>query len=155
MGHKYNVDLNAGTVQLCLYKPGNKEWMKHYSIAKTIVPWAIEWLYYYEIWQITGDWQGGGAHPTPKACRNSDKYKEKIEDNEYLDFIVKSTESQIDNLSVFLEMVERDNDCIDEAKSKSDAINEEQYVCDSLTRISENLTQIKLSLPFDASEKEN
>ena len=84
-----------------------------------------------------------------------EKHKEKIEDNEYLDFIVKSTESQIDNLSVFLEMVERDNDCIDEAKSKSDAINEEQYVYDSLTRISENLTQIKLSLPFDASEKEN
>ena len=84
-----------------------------------------------------------------------EKHKEKIEDNEYLDFIVKSTESQIDNLSVFLEMVERDNDCIDEAKSKSDAVNEEQYVYDSLTRISENLTQIKLSLPFDASEKEN
>ena len=52
-------------------------------------------------------------------------------------------------------MVERDNDLVDESKSKSDAINEEQYVCDSLTRISENLTQIKLSLPFDASEKEN
>lgn len=84
-----------------------------------------------------------------------EKYKEKIEDNEYLDFIVKSTESQIDNLSVFLNMVERDDDCSCEEKSKSDAINEEQYVCDSLTRISENLTQIKLSLPFDASEKEN
>lgn len=84
-----------------------------------------------------------------------EKHKERIEDNEYLDFIVKSTESQIDNLSVFLEMVERDNDRVDESKSKSDAINEEQYVCDSITHISENLTQIKLSLPFDASEKEN
>lgn len=83
-----------------------------------------------------------------------EKHKERIEDNEYLDFIVKSTESQIDNLSVFLNMVERDNDCAGEAKYKSDAINEEQYVYDSLTRISENLTQIKLSLPFDASEKE-
>ena len=84
-----------------------------------------------------------------------EKHKENIEDNEYLDFIVKSTESQIDNISIFLDMVERDNDCSGEAKYKSDAINEEQYVCDSLTRISENLTQIKLSLPFDASEKEN
>lgn len=79
--HKYGVDLDAGTIQLCLYKPGNKEWLKHYSIAKTIVPWAIEWLYYYEIWQITGEWQGGGTHPTPKACRNSDKYKEKSVDS--------------------------------------------------------------------------
>lgn len=84
-----------------------------------------------------------------------EKHKEMIENNEYLDFIVKSTASQIDNLSVFLDMVEQDNDRVDESKSKSDAINEEQYVCDSLTRISENLTQIKLSLPFDASEKEN
>ena len=57
-----------------------------------------------------------------------EKHKEKIEDNEYLDFIVKSTESQIDNLSVFLDMVERDNDCNDEAKSKSDAIDDEQYI---------------------------
>ena len=87
--------------------------------------------------------------------RIREKHKEKIEDNEYLDFIVKSTESQIDNLSVFLDMVERDNDRVDESKSKSDVVNEEQYVYDSLTRISENLTQIKLSLPFDASEKEN
>lgn len=84
-----------------------------------------------------------------------EKHKEKIEDNEYLDFIVKSTESQIDNLSIFLEMVERDNDYAGISESKSDAINEEQYVYNSLTRISENLTQIKLSLPFDASEKEN
>ena len=84
-----------------------------------------------------------------------EKHKEKIEDNEYLDFIVKSTESQIDNLYIFLEMVERDNDYAGISESKSDAINEEQYVYNSLTRISENLTQIKLSLPFDASEKEN
>lgn len=79
--HKYNVDFNKGNVQLCLYKPGNNEWLKNYSIAKTIVPWAIEWLYYYEIWQITGEWQGGGDHPTSKACHNSDKYYEKTDKN--------------------------------------------------------------------------
>ena len=28
-----------------------------------------------------GEWQGGGTHPIPKACRNSDKYKEKVEEN--------------------------------------------------------------------------
>lgn len=78
--HKYNADLQEGIVQLCLFKPANKEWVKHYSIATTIVPWAIEWLYYYEIWQITGEWQGGGTHPTLKVCRNSDKYREKDEE---------------------------------------------------------------------------
>lgn len=84
-----------------------------------------------------------------------EKHKERIEDNEYLDFIVKSTASQIDNLSVFLEMIERDDNYAGISKYKSDVVNEEQYVFNSLTRISENLTQIKLSLPFDASEKEN
>lgn len=61
--HKYGVDLEKGTVQLCLYVPHRKEWMKSSSIATTIVPWAIEWLYYYEMWQITGKWLGGGEHP--------------------------------------------------------------------------------------------
>ena len=23
--------------------------------------WAIEWLYHYELWLITGDWLGGGT----------------------------------------------------------------------------------------------
>lgn len=76
--HHYHVDEKEKTVELCLFKPKFKEWMKHYPISKTIIPWAIEWLYYYEIWCITGEWQGGGAHPTPKACQNSGKYQEKF-----------------------------------------------------------------------------
>lgn len=52
--------------------------MKHYPISRTIIPWAIEWLYYYEIWCVTGEWQGGGAHPTAKACQNSKQYQEKF-----------------------------------------------------------------------------
>lgn len=61
--HNYGVDFNKGKIRLCLYTPGRKEWTSNSSIAKTIVPWAIEWLYFYEIWQITGNWQGGGNHP--------------------------------------------------------------------------------------------
>lgn len=41
-------------------------------IADTYIPWAIEWLYYYEIWLVTGEWCGGGIHPTtakPKSER--------------------------------------------------------------------------------------
>ena len=30
------------------------------SISSTIIPWTSEWLYYYEIWLINGDWLGGG-----------------------------------------------------------------------------------------------
>lgn len=33
------------------------------GIANTIIPWTIEWLYYYELWLATGEWLGGGDHP--------------------------------------------------------------------------------------------
>jgi hypothetical protein len=49
--------------QLCLYYPKNNEWNGNMYIAETIVPWASEWLYFYENWLITGEWHGGGVHP--------------------------------------------------------------------------------------------
>jgi len=33
------------------------------SIASTILPWASEWLFHYEIWRATGEWTGGGREP--------------------------------------------------------------------------------------------
>ncbi|WP_286433610.1 hypothetical protein [Myroides odoratimimus] len=47
--------------RLCLYYPDGKEWNSSKSIAQTIMIWAIEWLYHYEIWLITGEWHGGGV----------------------------------------------------------------------------------------------
>ncbi len=32
-------------------------------IATTVIPWLLEWLVYYEAWQATGEWLGGGEHP--------------------------------------------------------------------------------------------
>lgn len=52
------VDVNHENVQICLYYPKYKEWDKSMYIASTIIPWAIEWLYYYELWRITGKWLG-------------------------------------------------------------------------------------------------
>lgn len=48
--------------RLCLYYPKAKEWNNTKTIASTIIPWAIEWLYHYETWLITGEWTGGGIH---------------------------------------------------------------------------------------------
>ena len=49
--------------RLCLYYPrGGREWNESMSIARTIVPWASEWLFFYELWLATGDWLGGGIH---------------------------------------------------------------------------------------------
>lgn len=46
--------------KLCLFFPDGREWNRSFLISDTIVPWASEWLYYYELWLITGDWLGGG-----------------------------------------------------------------------------------------------
>lgn len=50
---------------LCLYYPKDNEWDRYMFLGDTILPWAIEWLYHYEIWVINGGkWTGGGIHPS-------------------------------------------------------------------------------------------
>jgi hypothetical protein len=46
---------------LCLYLRG--DWRPKMFLADSIVPWASEWLMYYEIWKATGSWEGGGEWP--------------------------------------------------------------------------------------------
>jgi hypothetical protein len=41
--------------------PGSGEWTSKKCIAQTIIPWAIEWLFHYELWHLTGEWSGGGV----------------------------------------------------------------------------------------------
>lgn len=59
--HKYKIIKDKHTVKICLdrYQVFNK----YKYISNTIIPWTIEWLYYYEIWLATGKWLGGGEHP--------------------------------------------------------------------------------------------
>ena len=50
---------------LCLFL-GNREWHDSIPIADTLVPWASEWLLFYELWLATGgEWLGEGEHPPP------------------------------------------------------------------------------------------
>jgi hypothetical protein len=50
---------------LCLFL-GNREWHESIPIADTLVPWAAEWLLFYELWLATGgEWLGEGEHPPP------------------------------------------------------------------------------------------
>lgn len=51
--------------QICLYSPSKKEWDGFRSIVDTIIPWASEWLYYYELWLPEGKWYGGGHNEYP------------------------------------------------------------------------------------------
>ncbi|TDQ78332.1 hypothetical protein [Sphingobacterium yanglingense] len=46
---------------LCLYNRKWDEWNSSKPIAQTVMIWAIEWLYHYELWLITGEWLGGGT----------------------------------------------------------------------------------------------
>jgi hypothetical protein len=47
--------------RLCLHFPN--EWTTAMLIADTIIPWAAEWLVFYELWLATGVWHGGGHEP--------------------------------------------------------------------------------------------
>lgn len=48
---------------LCLFFPEAKEFDSKKLIVDYIVPWVSLWLFFYEIWLVTGKWQGGGIHP--------------------------------------------------------------------------------------------
>jgi hypothetical protein len=59
--HVYLHD--GSSCRLCLYLPGSGEWSSEMFLAETFVAWTIEWLRYFELWLIDGDWRGGGKHP--------------------------------------------------------------------------------------------
>lgn len=53
----------------CLYLPKRREWKPSMAIADTILPWLHVWLFHYEIWHATGEWLGGGVHPSSRRRR--------------------------------------------------------------------------------------
>lgn len=57
--------------QLCLFSPSKKEWNGYNYIDKTVIPWASEWLYYYELWLPEGEWLGGGHNEYPNEDYSS------------------------------------------------------------------------------------
>ncbi|WP_156995944.1 hypothetical protein [Paenibacillus stellifer] len=60
---------------LCLYYPKLKEWRKIQWLHKSIIPWTTLWLYFYEIWLLTGKWEGKGIHPPAYYCKDDYDYK--------------------------------------------------------------------------------
>jgi len=46
----------------CLCLHAEDQWTPSMPISATIVPWAAEWLLYYELWLATGKWYGGGEY---------------------------------------------------------------------------------------------
>ena len=46
----------------CTFYP-RTDWNAGRLLAYTVIPWLLEWLLFYEIWLVTGTWEGGGIHP--------------------------------------------------------------------------------------------
>lgn len=63
----HNYGENGKYLEMCLWYGG--DWKKQRNIADTIIPWASEWLYFYEYWYITGKWLGGGIEHIDKKKR--------------------------------------------------------------------------------------
>jgi len=55
--------------KLCLWLPRTHEWVHQMRFSETYLPWAAEWLDYFEEWLVTDVWSGGGEHPEPKTRR--------------------------------------------------------------------------------------
>lgn len=61
---------------LCLYDPEGNEWHSGMFYVRSIIPWASEWLYHYEIWAGSGKWHGGGIeHETAAEERKPRKFR--------------------------------------------------------------------------------
>jgi hypothetical protein len=61
---------------LCLFHPDKRDWTRQMLVSETIVPWASEWLFYFELWLVTKEWMGGGEHP---SARSSATYGARLE----------------------------------------------------------------------------
>lgn len=57
---KYHDDIHIykKSNSLCLYYPPDMPWGKHIMLAYTIVQWIPEWIILYELWKISGKWEG-------------------------------------------------------------------------------------------------
>lgn len=69
--HKYEIDAENKRVRICLYRYNEFNVFK--VIANTVVPWTVEWLYFYELWLATGEWFGGGEHPNVGKTKNDEE----------------------------------------------------------------------------------
>lgn len=61
-----DIQMNAKThvyddESLCLFFPKDHPWTDEKLISETIIPWTAEWLLYYELYLITGKWDGPEA----------------------------------------------------------------------------------------------
>ena len=59
--HLYREPAPQIPAHLCLYWPDGREFNDAMYLAESVLPWAAEWLGYYELWHATGKWFGPEA----------------------------------------------------------------------------------------------
>lgn len=64
----YNDDIHMYPKDnsLCLYHKTDLAWDTSYNLYDTIIPWTHEWIVFYELYLITGEW----LHPFVPHKRN-------------------------------------------------------------------------------------
>lgn len=65
-GMQYNNIYQRKLPMICLWYPSKSEWNSEIPLIESILPWAIEWTEFYELWLLTGAWYGRGEHPIPR-----------------------------------------------------------------------------------------
>jgi hypothetical protein len=55
-----NIPHTYGPTEPCLFYPSRVSWRSDMRLSDTIVPWLSLWLTFYEMWRVTGEWDGGG-----------------------------------------------------------------------------------------------
>ena len=63
--HLYGSWDDPRGADLCLYYPPDESMVLGHEVAEKLLPWAYEWLYYYEMWLVTGMWFGPEAPHAP------------------------------------------------------------------------------------------
>lgn len=66
--HIYDFNEANHKVMLCL---SYKDWQPSQAYTDTFIPWAMEWIFYFEVWLYTGEWSGGGKHPQQSQAKTN------------------------------------------------------------------------------------
>lgn len=63
--HLFGDHDDPAGAHLCLFYPDGADWTDEMLLANSIVPWAAEWIFYYEMWHVAGVWGGPEVPHTP------------------------------------------------------------------------------------------
>lgn len=55
---------------ICTFYPESFIWNRSMKLSETLVPWISDWIFHYEIWKVTGKWNGDADPRHPRRMAN-------------------------------------------------------------------------------------